>query len=553
MKLLNFEWQYMQSVATFGRGGPTPGVGVGWGASGGGFFSITVLLAQLDARLLGHLLWISETIFPIESLTIKDMGLLEMINSAVGACLVGGPRERLDIEKLFDFLFRGPMLSYLGNLISQLFHRKALTPLGWIYEEDEYQQFGSVLSSHFRKRWLCEKNKIKSAKSLQPSQHVSKKGGTFLDTIHEEVDTSHVSSQEEMALVQEWAHQRLPLPTHWFLSPMATIHHTKKTDLPPASNMEDDVEYNMRCLDVFRAGLFFSLGLEAMSAFLPSESQCFVRHVPVVWKLHALSVILMNGMDFLEDKKTRDVYETLQIIYGQYIDEFRGLDNGEIISGGCLNFQSDVHESYSTFIETLIEQFAAVSYGDLLFGRQIAIYLHMFVESPVKLATWKVLSNAHVLQLLPRLEECIGKADGYLLPIEDDEKILEAYAQSWVSGALDRAATRSSAAFTLALHHLSSFVFGNCPASQISLRNKLVKSLLRDYTRKGHHKGMMFNFMHYKYSTSLESGVEGTQSLQISELENRLCILRDACDGSSSLLLEVEKLEAFVLQKDQLK
>ncbi|KAG9152671.1 hypothetical protein Leryth_020883 [Lithospermum erythrorhizon] len=283
-----------------------------WGASGGGFFSITVLLAQLDARLLGHLLWISETIFPIESLTIKDMGLLEMINSAVGACLVGGPRD------------------------------------GWNY--GGYQQFGSVLSSHFRKRWLCEKNKIKSAKSLQPSQHVSKKGGTFLDTIHEEVEISHISGQEEMSLVQEWAHQR--------------------------------------------AGLFFSLGLEAMSAFLPSESQCFVWQVPVF------------GSCML----------------------YLGLDSGEIMSGGCLNFQSDLHESYSTFIETLVEQFAAVSFGDILFGRQIAIYLHMFVESPVKLATWK-----------------------------DDEKILEAYAQSWVSGALDRAATP---AFTLALHHLSSFVFG---------------------------------------------------------------------------------------------
>ncbi|GAA0145255.1 hypothetical protein LIER_05494 [Lithospermum erythrorhizon] len=267
---------------------------------------------------------------------------------------------------------------------------------------------------------------------------------------------------------------------------MATINHTKKTDLPPASNMEDDMESNLRCLEVFRAGLFFSLGLEAMSAFLPSESQCFVWQVPVVWKLHALSVILMNGMDFLVDKKTRDVYGHCKLSMGNT----------------SMNSESDVHESYSTFIETLVEQFAAVSYGDLLFGCQIAIYLHMFVESPVKLATWKVLSNAH-----------------------DDEKILEAYAQSWVSGALDRAATRSSAAFTLALHHLSSFVFGNCPASQISLRNKLVKSLLRDYTRKGHHKGMLFNFMHYKYSTSL----------------------------GSSLLLEVEKLEAFVLQKDQLK
>lgn len=544
MKLINSESQYMQLVATFSRGGPTPGVGVGWGASGGGYFSMSVLLAQLDARLLAYLLCISETDFPIESITTKDMGLLEMINSAMGACLVGGPRERLDVEMLFDFLFQGKVVGYLGNLISQFFHLKALKPFGWEYGDDEYQQFSSVLASHFRKRWLCRKNRVKSAsKSLQAGQQLLKKGSAFLDTIHEEVNTSRIDNQEEMSLVQEWAHQRSPLPTHWFLSPMSIILQTKKVDLPPASNMVKDMEYSMRCLEVFKAGLFFSLSVEAMSAFVPSEFQCFVRHVPIVLKLHALSVMLMNGMTVLEEEKTRDVYETLQYIYGQYIDELIGIGGGEIISVGCLNFQSDISELYSTFIENLIEQFAAVSYGDLVFGRQIAIYLHMFVESPVKLATWMVLSKARALELLPPLEKCIGKADGYLLPVEDDEKMLEAYAQSWVSGALDRAATRGSAAFTLALHHLSSFIFGNCPASQLILRNKLVKSLLRDYSRKEHHKGMMLNFVRYKYSASSDPGGQGSYSLQISELENRFCVLKDACDGNSSLLREVEKLE----------
>jgi hypothetical protein len=34
----------------------------------------------------------------------------------------------------------------------------------------------------------------------------------------------------------------------------------------------------------------------------------------------------------------------------------------------------------ATFIETLVEQFSAISYGDLVFGRQVAVYLHRQVE-----------------------------------------------------------------------------------------------------------------------------------------------------------------------------
>lgn len=72
--------------------------------------------------------------------------------------------------------------------------------------------------------------------------------------------------------------------------------------------------------------------------------------------------------------------------------------------------------------------------------------------------------------------------------MQDDERILEAYAKSWVSGALDKAANRSSMTFSLVLNHLSSFIFGNFVGDALSLRNKLAKSLLRDYSRKHQHE-----------------------------------------------------------------
>lgn len=66
--------------------------------------------------------------------------------------------------------------------------------------------------------------------------------------------------------------------------------------------------------------------------------------------------------------------------------------------------------------------------------------------------------------------------------------ILEAYVKSWVAGALDRSLTRQSVALTLVIHHLSHFIFGDHSGDKNSLRNKLAKSILRDYSRKSDHE-----------------------------------------------------------------
>jgi RNA polymerase II-associated protein 1 len=62
--------------------------------------------------------------------------------------------------------------------------------------------------------------------------------------------------------------------------------------------------------------------------------------------------------------------------------------------------------------------------------------------------------------------------------------MLEAYAKSWISGGLDRAANRKSVAFMLAVHHLSCFLFKRGSNEKQVVRNKLMKSLLRCYSQK---------------------------------------------------------------------
>ncbi|KAE8719145.1 hypothetical protein F3Y22_tig00109972pilonHSYRG00119 [Hibiscus syriacus] len=489
-KLVASEWHFVQSIEIFGRAGPAPGVGLGWGASGGGFWSKNVLLAQTDAWLLSQLLEIFQIIFTeVLSLDEERTFTREIILSSLGLCLIAGPRDRVVVEKALDVMLQVPVLKYLNLCIQRFIQDKgSIKSYGWEYKEDDYMLFSEILAFHFRKRWLSNKKKLKNSSADRTSR-----GSVLLETIPEDLDTSKMSQDHNCtSMMAEWANQRLPLPMHWFLSPISTLCASKRAGLGRASDIQNIMQDPGHIVEVSRAGMFFLLGLEAWSTFLPADVVSPIRSVPVIWKLHSLSIILLVGMAILEDEKTRDVYESLQELYGQHLDEKRSKGRrettsdmstsltpktGEKYTVEFLRFHSEIHETYSTFIDTLVEQYAAVSFGDLTYGRQVAVYLH-------------------------------------------------------------RSTTRGSVAFTLALHHLSSFVFISNKIDKPLLRNKLVKSLLRDYARKKNHEGMMLQFILYMKPSS--------GPMQRSDVEERLERLREACEGNPSLLTEVEKLKSCV-------
>eukprot|EP00257_Ricinus_communis_P021009 XP_015580388.1 transcriptional elongation regulator MINIYO [Ricinus communis] len=565
MKLMESEWHLVQSIEVFGRGGPAPGVGLGWGASGGGFWSLSVLVVQTDANLLIYMLDIFHMVSSTELPTGEEMAAaMHRVNSVLGACLTFGPRDRLVMVKALDILLHVSVLKYLGSCIQHYLKvNKRMKPFNWEYKEEDYLLFSEILASHFKNRWLSVKKKLKAMDENNSSSNKTfKKGSISLETIHEDFETSDMTSQDcSCSLTKEWAHQRLPLPMHWFLTPISTMSDNKHTGTQSASNISILARNPNDTVEVAKGGLFFVLALEAMSSFLSSEIHCAICRVPLVWKFHSLSVILLAGMDVLEDNKSRDVYEALQDIYGQLLDEARFNGNPKYMLDEnvkllpdksiveLLRFQSEIHESYSTFLETLVEQFAAVSYGDLIFGRQVSLYLHRCNEAAMRLYAWNALSNARVFEILPPLDKCIAEADGYLEPIEDNEDILEAYVKSWISGALDKSAARGSMALHLVLHHLSSFIFLIHSHDKISLRNKLVKSLLLDCSQKQKHRVMMLELIQYSKPSTSQSPVEGLSLRNNNSTEKRFEVLVEACERDSSLLAEVENLRSAFVKK----
>ncbi|RCV22601.1 hypothetical protein SETIT_4G233300v2 [Setaria italica] len=552
LPMISSQWSILQNIEVFGRGGPAPGVGLGWGTCGGGFWSLKCLLAQLDSQLVLEL-FKNFSSAPGGSVTLNNrmnsdnvsktaVTSSDRISSSLGASLIAGPGQIYMMEKAFDILLEPSSLKYLKSSIHIFASHMALPKLfEWDITEEEYQLFSSVLNSHYRSRWLSIKKKHSDKDAGNNNSTNVQKIPETLETIQEETELTEAVNEPHSTLVVEWAHQRLPLPVHWILSAVCCIDD-------PKGILSTSAKY---ILDVSRAGLIFLLGLEAISA-----APCL--HAPLIWKMHALSVSIRSSMDLLQEDRSRDIFHALQELYGQHLDRLcqkycrshsvkeddsAGVANleeaKEISRFEILRFQEKIHGSYTTFVESLVEQFAAVSYGDVTFGRQVAIYLHRTVEPAVRLAAWNALSNAYALELLPPLDKCIGNTEGYLEPLEDDEKILESCAKSWTSGVLDKAAQRDSMAFTLVKHHLSGFVF-QCSASGKTLRYKVVKSLLRCYAQKPHHEAMLKSF--------IMQGIAQDPEHSSNELDRRFEILKDACEMNSSLLAEVQRLKASLGQ-----
>ncbi|XP_027359785.1 transcriptional elongation regulator MINIYO [Abrus precatorius] len=550
-------WHHIQSIESFGRGGPAPGAGIGWGAPGGGLWSKTVLLVQTDARFLVYLLEIFENASKDVPITEETTFAMQRINTALGLCLTAGPRDKVVIEKALEILFHVSVFKYLELCIQNFLLNRRGKTFRWQYEQEDYLHFSKMLSSHFRSRWLSVKLKVKAVDGNSSSGiKTSPKVDARLDTIYEDSDMSSITSSCNASLMTEWAHQKLPLPVYFYLGPISTILHTKR-----AATKKVDSTHNIHdptnLLEVAKCGLFFILGVEAMFNFQGSDIFSPIQQVSLTWKLHSLSVNFLVGMEMLEQDQGRDTFEALQDLYGELLDKARFDQSKAVISDDkkdleFLRFQQEIHESYSIFIEDLVEQFSAISYGDVIFGRQVSLYLHRCVESSIRLAAWNTLSNARVLQLLPPLEKCISGAEGYLEPTEDNEEILEAYTKSWVSDALDRAAIRGSVAYALVVHHLSSFIFHACPMDNLLLRNRLARSLLRDYSRKQQHEGMLLDLIHHNKPPTSDMGEQMNGLVhEKSWLESRFEVLVKSCEGNSSLLRVVKKLKAIAEKSSQ--
>ncbi|KAJ7968849.1 transcriptional elongation regulator MINIYO-like [Quillaja saponaria] len=150
-----------------------------------------------------------------------------------------------------------------------------------------------------------------------------------VDTIYEELDDSTICNSDCTSLMVKWAHQRLPLPINFYLSPVSTIFYSKCTGLPRVSTKHNKIPIDL--LEVTQSGLFFLLGIEAVSNYQAIDAPSPVQSTPLIWNLHSLSVNFLVGMEFLEEDNSRGIFEALQDLYGELLDKERSSIREECI------------------------------------------------------------------------------------------------------------------------------------------------------------------------------------------------------------------------------
>jgi len=399
----------LQSFEINGRGGPAPGLGLGWGASGGGSWSRQVLVAQASARLLMYLLDV--TLTRSNDSTTSDV--LWRLNCGFAVAGLATPEDgELVKEACCKFLIHPKTLSSLTKLVEN-----TLTKLDSVLQDLSLSReslaklvpdkVSKVLLEHYTWTWTSRKNH--KAESVRPKGIL--KRNKQLPAI---VEDAGAYTQARTSLAKEWARQRLPLPSHWILSPMAT----NITRLLFKSGEEEigvstvDVIEKSMMEETVKSGLSWLLGLEAL--YSGSKANPF-HLIPLARKVHALSSIYVLGGDIFLQEETRTAIGVLQEIYGRRLGS---ADEKDGLSAQSLDFERLIDMNYTSFGESLAEQFGASSFGDWVFARQVAFHLQQGVPDPVRLALWRIVADAQALRLLPPLAQCCGQPLRYLYPFE---------------------------------------------------------------------------------------------------------------------------------------
>lgn len=233
--------------------------------------------------------------------------------------------------------------------------------------------------------------------------------------------------------------QKLPLPADWILSPTAVAAQLSSSTVSEAgsSDIEDGVK------KLVRAGLALLLGLETCERLERHEGQREdtsnggeLLGVPLVRKLHALSEAFLAAGDLFLDSEVAPLLEALQELYGGELPPVpsnkntasaeatrqppteTNLDSPSRRDQRAHDFTAAAGAPYEGFAEGLAEHFAATSFGDLKFGRQVALLLRDVTPGALRLVVWRALADARALHLLPPAGDCLGDPRAYTSPSE---------------------------------------------------------------------------------------------------------------------------------------
>ncbi|GMF27833.1 unnamed protein product [Phytophthora lilii] len=345
-----------------------------------------------------------------------------------------------------------------------LFHQSVLQMLGIFIEEVDATRMSRVLIPIYQA--LINATHEQEAHSAQ----------IFMGVSTVDKFSYHLQlPQEEKTYVPG----NLPLPSFWMVCPLSRIEYSNSDnsnaprDVGPTRAQSDEMKL------IVSATCRFVFEFERLAPQMSSISS--IVNLRPEDKLFHLVHVFFAGSDVLFDDHVDAALRQLlpklvqpilrsppdsRLLYEgilRNLKRFQSLESGEEAEPSprkLVSFSSD-DQQVMTFVEKLMAEFTASSFGNTHFAQCITLLLARDFSLQLRKFVWKELQESHLLHTLAPFEvsgvELFSRCSQGGLPPAVDDKLLQLMQQAICKQQVSP--VRGAFAYSLAIHHLVVFLF----------------------------------------------------------------------------------------------
>ncbi|KAG7388198.1 RNA polymerase II associated protein 1 [Phytophthora pseudosyringae] len=286
---------------------------------------------------------------------------------------------------------------------------------------------------------------------------------------------------------QNYIPSNLPLPSFWMVSPLSRIEYSNSGDGKPTTDVGPTRAQSDEMKLIVSATCRFAFEFERLAPSMSSIPS--IAELRPEDKLFHLVHVFFAGSDVLFDDHVNAALRQLlpklvkpilrspadsRILFEgilRNLKRIRSLEFGEEVeprsNNSSVSFSSDERQVL-TFIEKLVAEFTASSFGNSHFAQCVTLLLTRDFPLELRKFVWKELQESHLLHTLAPFEVSSAElfkrctrggtsADAKLL-----QSMQEAVCKQQVSPA------RGAFAYSLAIHHLVVYLFAEGDTSTLS-------------------------------------------------------------------------------------
>ncbi|CAF0756663.1 unnamed protein product [Adineta ricciae] len=130
--------------------------------------------------------------------------------------------------------------------------------------------------------------------------------------------------------------------------------------------------------------------------------------------------------------------------------------------------------TFFDFYRTLVDQYEACSFGDILYSNYLLIPLQQIYDNQLRKQVW--IEHSTVLRYLRlKPDQILFPLEHFFVPYENDLEILRYYAQVLLNGTIQKSIQLFL--YMIAVHHLNGFLFDQTRTEQFNLQRTIMKTI----------------------------------------------------------------------------